>query len=102
MSDGMNMRQGRSVALNIAAATQVSTVPKDATLANARLVKIIVTTPGTTAGSANDVAPGTAPAAANLLASIPNVVGPIALDIPVQAGILVTPGTGQVVNVVYD
>jgi Mg2+/citrate symporter len=101
MSDGVNMRQGRSIALNIAAPTQVSQVSKDQTLANARLVRVNVVAVGTAPGSVNDTGNGTA-TAANLLTAIPNVLGPFLVDAPVQAGIFVTPGAAQVVTVTYD
>ena len=102
MSDGMNMRQGRSIALDISTPTQVSTVSKDQTLANARLVRVNVLVAGTTVGSVNDLAGGAAATVANQLTGIPNVLGPVLVDAPVQAGIFVTPGTGQVVTVTYD
>ena len=102
MSDGMNMRQGRSIAFDISAATQVSIVSKDQTLANARLVRVNVLVAGTTVGSANDSATIAGASVANQLTAIPNVLGPMLVDAPVQAGIVVTPGAGQVVTVTYD
>lgn len=102
MSDAMNMRQGRSIEMNIAAATQVSTVSKDQTLANARLVRVNVVVAGTAPGSVNDTATAGGANAANVLTAIPNVLGPFLVDAPVISGILVTPGAGQVVTVTYD
>lgn len=100
MSDAIHMRQGRCSALNISVATQVSTVPKDQTLASARLVKVSVITAGSTVGGAYDNVG--AATAATQVAAIPNTVGVYQIDWPISAGIYIVPGTGQVVSVCYD
>lgn len=86
---------GLNTTLNIAAATVVKAAP-------GRLVRINVNTAGTTAGTASDCATTGAVAAANLIAGIPNTVGTYFLDWPTNTGIVITPGTGQVVSVSYN
>lgn len=102
MSDATYFRQGKGSTLNIAAATQVFLVSKDQSIGQARCVRIQVITAGSTAGSANDCNGTANAAAANQLAAIPNVVGPILVDMPVLVGLVIVPGTGQVVAVSYD
>src|SRR4051812_36894017 len=80
--------------LNITAATGIKPSP-------GRLVRINVVVAGSAAGSASDVATVAGVAAANQVAAIPNVVGPITLDWPCFAGIVVTPGTGQTLAVAF-
>ena len=68
------------------------------------LVSIVVTTAGSAVGSIHDAATTGASAAGNLVAVIPETVGPIQFGgggFPLENGLLVIPGTGQVVNVAY-
>jgi hypothetical protein len=102
MSDGQYFRQGKASALNISAPTQVSVVSKDQAIGQSRIVRVNVVVAGTTAGSVNDSATVAGAVAANEIESIPSVVGPILLDFPIFAGIVIIPGTGQVVSVSYD
>jgi hypothetical protein len=81
--------------LNITAATVVKAS------ASAGL-QVIVNTAGSTVGSVSDTTTVGAVAAANLVFSIPNVVGLYALTFPFHSGIVVTPGTGQVLSVSYS
>jgi hypothetical protein len=85
---------GTSSQLNITAATLVKATP-------GRLVKIEVTTAGSAAGAAYDAATTSGNVAANLIAPLPDTVGGIVLDWPCQNGILIVPGTGQVLSVSY-
>lgn len=65
-----------------------------------RLVRISITTAGTTAGIIYDAqATGltTRP-----VYSIPNTLGVVELNFPMGYGIVVVPGTGQVVTVTYS
>ena len=65
------------------------------TIACKRVAKVSVTVTGSAAGSVSDTT-GT-------IAVLPNAVGVISLDWPVNGGTLtVTPGTGQTVSVSYD
>lgn len=67
-----------------------------------RLVNLIVTTAGSTVGSAYD-APSVATAAStNVVYSIPNTVGVYPINCPLMYGLVITPGTGQVVTVTYS
>lgn len=88
-------RQGGSNSkLDITTATVVKATP-------GTLWTITVTTAGSTAGTANDVATTGGVAAANLIAEIPNTVGIYSLTWPCLVGITITPGTGQVVSVAF-
>ena len=102
MSDALYIRQGRGKVLDITAATQVLVVSPDQARGQARVQRVIVTTAGSTVGSVNDSATIAGATEANQIAAIPNVVGPILIDFPILAGLVITPGEGQVVNVTYD
>lgn len=85
--------QGNQVDTGISAAKVVSSK-------QGRLVRISVTTAGSASGVAYDaVATGitTSP-----LAAIPNTVGIIDVNLPVDNGIVIAPGTGQVVTVSFS
>jgi len=85
--------QGNQVETGISAATIVSSQ-------QGRLVRISVVTAGSTAGVAYDaIAVGitTSP-----IATIPNTVGIIDVNLPVDNGIVIAPGTGQVVTVSFS
>ena len=66
-----------------------------------KLAYISVVTAGSAPGSANNCATTGAAAAANKIATIPNTVGVTQLNWPCDAGIVITPGTGQVIAVSY-
>lgn len=86
---------GKSRVLNISAATVVKVTA-------GRIVKVQVLTAGTTVGTVNDLNVTTGAALANQVAAIPNSVGPFDISMPCSTGILVVPGTGQVVAVSYN
>lgn len=86
---------GRSSALNISVATVVKA-------SSGRLVRINVVTAGTTTGTANDTTTIGGAAATNEIFAIPNTVGSYFLDWPISNGIVIVPGTGQVVAVSYN
>ena len=102
MSDGVYIRQGKSAWLNISAATQVATVPKDFAIGQCRLVRVNVLVAGTAAGAAYDAATTASVAAANQIGAWPNTVGSYLIDMPCLAGIVIAPGAGQTVSVSYD
>lgn len=84
---------GSAVASNISAATVVKTSP-------GRVVTISVITPGSTTGRIYD---GTAVSATTKpLAVIQSTVGIFPVNLVASAGIVVVPGTGQVVTVGYS
>jgi orotidine-5'-phosphate decarboxylase len=85
--------QGSLVSNGIAAATLIST-------GQGRLVRITVITAGTTTGAAYDANLSTATTSPVL--TIPNTVGVIDVNIPINNGIVIAPGTGQVVTVSYS
>jgi hypothetical protein len=65
------------------------------------VVRVSVTTAGSAPGSVYDTTSTGTAAAANLIGSIPNTVGIYYFDWPTANGIVVAPGTGQVVSVSY-
>lgn len=90
----VNARSGFNASYNLSAAAVVKGTP-------GRAVRVSVLVAGTTAGSVNDCATTGAAAVSNQVAVIPNVVGVVLLDWPHQTGIVVVPGTGQVLAVAY-
>jgi hypothetical protein len=65
-----------------------------------RVCTVIVTTAGTTAGSVYDSA-NTA-SLTNKVYSIPNTVGVYVVNFPINYGIVIVPGSGQVVSVSHS
>jgi hypothetical protein len=89
-------RPGGSLSsLNISAATVVKARP-------GTLFRVSVTTAGSAAGAVYDAATTGGNVAANLVAAIPDAAGVIELEWPVANGILIVPGTGQVLSVSYS
>lgn len=82
--------------LNISVATVVKA-------AAGTVLAVSVVTAGSTPGSLNDVATN-APVAANKVATLPNAVGPMVFGVgfAFETGILVVPGTDQVVAITYQ
>lgn len=80
--------------LNITAATVLKVGP-------GRLVKLVVIVAGA-AGTVNDCATTGAAAAANELAALPAVVGPIDMNVLFQTGLVVTPGAGQTIAAYFN
>lgn len=85
---------GNANALDISAATVVKGTPGVA-------VTVQVLTAGSTAGGVYDTTTTGGAAASNQVAVIPNTVGPVAVQMVCAAGIVVVPGTGQVVAISY-
>ncbi len=85
--------QGTLVSNGISAATLVST-------GQGRLVRVSVITAGTTVGIAYDA--NVATANTKPIFTIRNVVGVTDVNIPTNNGIVIAPGTGQVVTVSYS
>ncbi len=84
-----------NIAYNIAAATVVKAT-------GGRLAYATVISAGTTPGTVNNVATTAGAAIDNQVASLPNTVGAVVtLNCPMSAGIVVVPGSGQVVSVGY-
>lgn len=65
-----------------------------------RIARISVTVAGSSEGSIYDAA--NANATSVKIASIPNTVGVTEINLPVNSGIVVAPGTGQTVVVSYS
>ena len=81
--------------LNITATTVVKP-------ANGNLITITVTTAGSAPGSINDTTTTGGVAASNLIATIPNTVGIYYIPFTFLNGLVVTPGTAQVISVCYQ
>lgn len=80
---------------DITAATVIKASP-------GRIVKVIVQVAGSGTGTVNDCITTAAAAITNQISTIPETVGPIALDWPCTTGIVVVPGTGQTLSVSYS
>lgn len=65
-----------------------------------RVCNVIVTTAGTTTGSIYDA--NSAAATTNKVYVIPNTVGVYVVNFPINYGIVVAPGTGQVVSISHS
>lgn len=85
--------QGLQNKPNISAATLVQ-------LGQGRVAMVSVTTAGSTAGSIYDT--NAVGSTLNKVLAIPNVVGVTFVNMPVSLGIVVVPGTSQVVTVTYS
>lgn len=66
------------------------------------LYRVSVTTAGTTTGSIYDTNATGSVGASNLVAVIPEAVGVYEFIWPCQTGIVVVPGTSQVISVAYE
>lgn len=66
------------------------------------ILTILVLEPGSAPGAVHDCATVAAAADANKIAPIPNESGPLALNFPALVGIVVLPGTDQVLAVSYQ
>lgn len=77
----------------ISAATLVTT-------GQGRLCRIAVTTAGTTLGTVYDAS--STGVTTSPIYSIPNALGVVEVSLPTNNGIVVAPGTGQVVTVSYS
>lgn len=81
--------------LNITAATVITAAP-------GTITQLYVVVAGSAPGTVNDCATVGAVAVANRIAILPNVVGPVIASWPFNAGLVVTPGTGQTISVAYS
>ena len=90
----MARQGGTNSVLNIIAATVVKVSP-------GTIWNVNVTTAGSTIGGVYDFAASSGQGVANYIAAIPDVVGVINLTFPCKTGILIVPGTGQVVSVSF-
>lgn len=66
-----------------------------------RVARVSVTTAGSTAGTINDSKTTGGVAATNVIAAIPMAVGVYEIDFPFYGGLVITPGTSQVISVTY-
>jgi len=85
--------QGDKVSNGISAATSISS-------GQGRLARISVISAGSAPGMAYDAT--SASATTNPICSIPNTVGIVEVNMPTNNGIVIAPGTGQVVTVSYS
>lgn len=87
--------EGQATYENISATTLVKR-------GKGRVVRVSVTTAGTTAGSVYDTASTSLTGAASLMATIPNTLGVTLISMPFQNGLVITPGASQVISVSYS
>lgn len=85
---------GNATALDISAATVIKAAPGVAVMAQ-------VITAGTTAGTVNDTTATKSAAVTNQVAALPNVVGAVPINMPCATGIVVVPGSGQVISLSF-
>lgn len=85
--------QGAKSQSNVTAATVIKT-------GAGRIATISVLTAGSTTGHIYDT--NSASSTANPIYTIPNTVGIFVVNIPLNIGLVVTPGTGQAVTVSYS
>lgn len=85
--------QGSRSYTNITAATLVKT-------GQGRIARVVVVVAGSGTGSVYDASAATA--TSDKLITIPTTVGIVEANIPVNNGIVVAPGTGQTVAIVYS
>ncbi len=87
---------GSNTQLDISTATVVKAAP-------GQLVTISVISAGTTVGTANDSLTTAGASIANQIAAIPNTAGSIQqINWKCSNGIVIVPGTGQVISVAYN
>ena len=90
-----NYITARSSRLNVTVATVLK-------VGSGAVGKVSVLVVGSTVGTINDVATTGAAAAGNLIAPIPMALGVINLEFPFAVGLVIVPGTGQVLSVAYS
>jgi hypothetical protein len=86
--------QGAKNLSNVSVATLVKGAP-------GTLLTISVVTPGSAPGTVNDVSTVGGAAAGNQIGTIPNTVQTIQFRSPFLTGLVIVPGTGQVLSVAY-
>jgi hypothetical protein len=103
--NGVVAINGLAQATNRSLGTQTSITITVATViyvGKGYLVNFSVVVAGATAGTISDTGSVSTVAAANALCVIPNTVGIVKLGQIFSTGLVVTPGTGQSVNVTYS
>jgi hypothetical protein len=66
------------------------------------VMQVSVTLAGSAAGGVYDCAATANATTGNLVATLPNTVGPVTISFPCLVGITVVPGSGQRVSVAYQ
>lgn len=85
---------GVKAVLNVTAATVIKATP-------GICIRVSVVAVGSTSGTANDVATTGVAAAANQFGTLPNTLGTYEFDWPCGTGIVLIPGTSQVLAVSF-
>jgi len=86
--------KGSSPLYNITTATVVKNTA-------GRLARINVVSAGASAGSVSDTPTLAGVVASNLISTLPNIAGTFEIDWPFVNGLVVTPGSGQVIAVSF-
>ncbi len=66
-----------------------------------RVCRVSTIVAGTSAGTINDLATTSGASTLNQVATIPELVGTVVVDMPCAVGILIVPGSGQTAAVSY-
>ena len=77
-------------------------VPLLVTSGSGRLVNVYVITAGSTSGTIHDASSVAGATTGNTLFSIPTTTGITQVNSPYSAGLVIQPGTGQVINITYS
>lgn len=98
----LNTSSQTSLALNGNKTAVAVSAQKVVVQGAARVVRVSVTTAGSTNGAIYDAANTTTATSTSVIASIPEAIGVYEFNIPVVNGIVVTPGTSQVLTLIYS
>lgn len=79
-----------------------SSAPTLVNTGSGRLVNVYVIAAGSAAGTIHDAASVAAATTGNTLIDTPTTVGLIQANIPYSSGLVIQPGTGQVINITYS
>lgn len=79
-----------------------SSAPTLVTIGAGRLVNVYVIVAGSAAGTIHDAASVAAATAGNTLIDTPTTTGIYQVNIPYSSGLIIQPGTGQVINITYS
>lgn len=79
-----------------------ASVPLLVNTGSGRLVNVYVITAGSAAGSIHDAGSVAGAVAGNTLFTIPTTTGITQVNIPYSNGLVILPGTGQVINITYS
>lgn len=101
MTAGIGPQAFVSIPYTLKSAVHI-TAPTVVKASKGYLESINVITAGSTVGTVNDCTTTGAAAIANQIGSIPETVGPQTIRMPFQNGLVIVPGTGQVLSLSFQ